>query len=78
MLASTIMFVVFAAVLAAPLIGLLLLRYLLASEAKDDGSSAPVPLHAMMWRHFLRVLGESPRLLTYRRDGRGRFKNVRR
>jgi hypothetical protein len=32
----------------------------------------------MMWRHFLRVLGESPRLLTYRRDGRGRFKNVRR
>ena len=78
MLASTIMFAAFAALLAAPLIGLLLLRYLLGGEAKDDGSPAPAPLHAMMWRHFLRALGESHRLLTYRRDGRGRFRNTRR
>ena len=78
MLASTIMFAVFAALIAAPLIGLLLLRYLLASETSDDGSPGPVPLHAMMWRHFLRVLGETPRLITYRRDGSGRFRNMRR
>ena len=82
MLTGTIVFAAIAALLAAPLVGLLLLRHLLAGETSeygaDDTVTRPVPLHAMMWRHFLRVLGETPRLLTYRRNARGRFRAVRR
>ncbi len=78
------MLAAFAALLAAPLVGLLLLRHLLAGQTRGDGefddfaSRSAMPLHAMMWRHFQRMLGQAPLLLTYRRDGRGRFRNVRR
>ncbi len=78
MLTGTILIAGFAALMAAPLVGLLLLRHLLASDREEDGSATPVPLHALMWSHFRRMLWETPRLLTYRRDDRGRFKTTRR
>ncbi len=78
MLTGTIVFAAFAALIAVPLAGLLLLRYLLTGETSQEGVEAPVPLYAMMWRYFLRTVGEGPRLLTYRRNERGQFKAVRR
>ena len=78
MLTGTIVFAGFAALIAVPFAGLLLLRHLLAGEPSEDGASAAIPLYALMWRHFLRSLGETPRLLTYRRNERGQFRAVRR
>ena len=82
-------FIILAAVIAlmlAPLIGLLLLRHFLASEAPEDAEfdnpAIPQPSSwawpALIWNQIQQLLGLGPRQLTYRRDRRGRFKKVRR
>lgn len=85
MIVGLILVLSLCAMIFCSIMGLMLLRYFLASESPVDDhydfSASLTPSSAgyfPIWKRIQKWLGRKPKMLTYRRDRLGRFRRTRR